>query len=70
MSTKLKLDKILDFSNRIEGHLSGKSIEKRFSENYEHRISAKELFELNRKNNKKQNYLLINIKKIFQEAWY
>jgi fructokinase len=48
---KLKLGKVLDFSNRIEGFLSGKSIEKRFSENYEHKISAKEIFELNRKNN-------------------
>ena len=26
----LKSDKILDFSNRLEGYLSGKSIEKRF----------------------------------------
>ena len=30
----LKSDKILDFSNRLEGYLSGKSIEKRFNEQF------------------------------------
>ena len=45
----LKSDKVLDFSNRIEGYLSGKSIEKRFYEIYKREISAKEIFELYRK---------------------
>ena len=45
----LKSDKVLDFSNRIEGHLSGKSIEKRFYDIYKRKISAKKIFELYRK---------------------
>ena len=36
--------KILDFSNRIEGHLSGKSIERIFAEKFKEKISAKEIF--------------------------
>ena len=48
----LKSDKVLDFSNRIEGYLSGKSIEKRFYEIYKREISAKEIFELYRKKDK------------------
>ena len=51
-STNLKPDKVLNFSNRIEGHLSGKSIEKRFHDSYKIKISAKELFALYRKKDK------------------
>ena len=40
----LKSDRILDFSNRLEGYLSGKSIEKRFNERFNENISAKEIF--------------------------
>ena len=51
-SKNLKQDKVLNFSNRIEGHLSGKSIEKRFYDSYKSKISAKELFALYRKKDK------------------
>ena len=51
-SKNLKQDKVLNFSNRIEGHLSGKSIEKRFYDSYKSKISAKELFTLYRKKDK------------------
>ena len=55
----LKSDKILDFSNRIEGYLSGKSIEKRFYEIYKIKISTKEIFELYRKKDR-NSQLFIN----------
>ncbi len=42
--SNIKSDKILDFSNRIEGHLSGKSIERIFAEKFKEKISAKEIF--------------------------
>ena len=45
----LKSDIILDFSNRLEGYLSGKSIEKRFNEQFNESISAKEIFSRYRK---------------------
>ena len=45
----LKSDKILNFSNRLEGYLSGKSIEKRFNEQFNESISAKEIFSRYRK---------------------
>ena len=45
----LKSDKISDFSNRLEGYLSGKSIEKRFNERFNESISAKEIFSRYRK---------------------
>ena len=45
----LKSDKILDFSNRLEGYLYGKSIEKRFNEQFNENISAKEIFSRYRK---------------------
>lgn len=48
----LKINKVLDFSNRIEGYLSGKSIEKRFYENYKNNISAKKIFALYRNRDK------------------
>ena len=43
-NVNLKSDKILDFSNRLEGYLSGKSIEKRFNERYNENISCKRYF--------------------------
>ena len=46
----LKSDKILNFSNRVEGYLSGKSIEKRFNERFKEKISAKEIFKRYRGN--------------------
>ena len=55
----LKSDVVLDFSNRIEGYLSGKSIEKRFYDNFKRKIFAKEIFELYRKKDK-NSQLFIN----------
>ena len=55
----LKSENILDFSNRVEGYLSGKSIEKRFYENFKNKVSAKEIFALYRKKDKNAQ-LLIN----------
>ena len=40
----LKTQKKLDFSNRIEGHLSGKSIEKNFEIKFKKKLTAKEIF--------------------------
>ena len=40
----LKQGEIIDFNNRIEGFLSGTSIEKRFYEKYKKNITAKEIF--------------------------
>ena len=45
----LKSDKILDFSNRLEGYLSGKSIEKRYNKQFNEYIPAKEIFSRYRK---------------------
>ena len=43
-NTNLKTGKKLDFSNRIEGHLSGKSIEKNFEIKFKKKLTAKEIF--------------------------
>ncbi len=40
----LKSEKKIDFSNRIEGFLSGKSIEKNFHLNFGKKMTAKEIF--------------------------
>ena len=40
----LKSKKKLDFSNRIEGYLSGKSIEKNYEIRFKQKLSAKEIF--------------------------
>ena len=40
----LKLEEKIDFSNRIEGFLSGKSIEKNFYLNFKKKLTAKEIF--------------------------
>ncbi|MDA8822656.1 ROK family protein [Candidatus Pelagibacter bacterium] len=40
----LKSEKQLDFSNRIEGYLSGKSIEKNYEIKFKEKLSAKEIF--------------------------
>jgi fructokinase len=46
----LKSENKLDFSNRIEGFLSGKSIEKNFSLKFNNGLTAKEIFSRYRKN--------------------
>ena len=40
----LKSNKKLDFSNRIEGYLSGKSIERNYEKKFKVKLSAKEIF--------------------------
>jgi fructokinase len=40
----LKSEKKLDFSNRIEGYLSGKSIEKNYEIKFKEKLSAKQIF--------------------------
>ena len=40
----LKSEEKIDFSNRIEGFLSGKSIEKNFYLNFKKKMTAKEIF--------------------------
>ena len=55
----LKSDKIFDFSNRLEGYLSGKSIEKRFYEQFNEKISAKEIFSRYKKK-ESNSFLFIN----------
>jgi len=51
----LKTQKKLDFSNRIEGHLSGKSIEKNFEIKFKKKLAAKEIFFNYRKKEKNAN---------------
>ena len=46
----LKSENKLDFSNRIEGYLSGKSIEKNFMIKFKKDLTAKEIFSQYRKN--------------------
>jgi fructokinase len=54
----LKSEKKLDFSNRIEGYLSGKSIEKNFKMKFKKGLTAKEIFSKYRKNdNDAKNFI-------------
>ena len=54
----LKSGNKLDFSNRIEGYLSGKSIEKNFKIKYKKDLTAKEIFSKYRKNdNDAKNFI-------------
>jgi fructokinase len=55
----LKSEKELDFSNRIEGYLSGKSIEKNYDIKYNKKLSANEIFS-NYKNNEKNAFDFVN----------
>ena len=43
-NSNLKSEKKLDFSNRIEGYLSGKSIEKNYEMKFKKKLTAKEIF--------------------------
>ena len=58
-NSNLKSEKELDFSNRIEGFLSGKSIEKNYDIKYEKKLTAKEIFS-NYKNNEKNACDFVN----------
>ena len=64
----LKADKVLDFSNRIEGYLSGKSIEKRFYDKYKNKISAKEIFALYRDKDKDAQLFVDQYKEILSRS--
>ncbi len=64
----LKSDKVLDFSNRIEGYLSGKSIEKRFHEKFKNKISAKEIFALYRDKDKDAQLFVDQYKEILSRS--
>ena len=64
----LKSEKVLDFSNRIEGYLSGKSIEKRFNNKFNNNISAKEIFSLYRKKNNNAEQFIENYKEILSRS--
>lgn len=55
----LKSNKKLDFSNRIEGYLSGKSIEKNYEKQFSNKLSAKEIF-TNYRSDEKNACLFIN----------
>ena len=59
----LKSDEKIDFSNRIEGFLSGRSIEKNFYLNFKKKMTAKEIF-FNYKKNEKNAIKFINDYKI------
>ena len=59
----LKSEEKIDFSNRIEGFLSGKSIEKNFYLNFKKKLTAKEIF-FNYKKNEKDANKFINDYKI------
>ena len=43
-NSNLKSENKLDFSNRIEGYLSGKSIEKNYQKKFKSKLTAKEIF--------------------------
>ena len=55
----LKDEKILSFSNRIEGFLSGRSIENNFFLSFKKRLTTKEIF-LNYRNKDKNAEIFIN----------
>ena len=59
----LNSEKKIDFSNRIEGFLSGKSIEKNFHLKFGKKMTAKEIF-FNYKKKEKNSYQFINDYKV------
>ena len=59
----LKSEKKIDFSNRIEGFLSGKSIEKNFHLKFGKKMTAKEIFS-NYKKKEDNSYQFINDYKV------
>ena len=64
----LKSDKILDFSNRLEGYLSGKSIEKRYNEQFNENIPAKEIFSRYRKKDSNSTLFINEYKEVLIDA--
>ena len=64
----LEPGKIDNFNNRIEGYLSGKSIEKRYYEKFNKNLSAKEIFSGYRKKNNNEFEFIINYKDILSRC--
>jgi len=58
-NTNLKSEKKLDFSNRIEGYRSGKTIEKNYEIQFKNKLSAKEIFS-NYRNKEKNACAFVN----------
>ncbi|MDC0164556.1 ROK family protein [Candidatus Pelagibacter bacterium] len=58
----LKSDKKIDFSNRVEGYLSGKSIEKNFYLKFKQKLTAKEIFSNYRNNEVNAKEFITNFK--------
>ena len=67
-TTNLKSEKILNFSNRVEGYLSGISIEKRFNEKFKENISAKEIFRRYRDNDANTTLFINEYKEILSRC--
>ena len=64
----LEPGQIDNFNNRIEGYLSGKSIEKRYYEKFNKNLSAKEIFSGYRKKNNNEFEFIINYKDILSRC--
>ena len=63
-ASNLKAGKINDFTNRIEGYLSGKSIEKRFEKKFNKKLKASEIFSNYRKSEKNSLFFINEYKDI------
>lgn len=61
-SPNINVSKILDFSSRIEGYLSGKSIEKNYHLKFNEKLTAKQIFK-NYRNKEKKGFDFINLYK-------
>ena len=64
----LESGKIDNFNNRIEGYLSGKSIEKRYFEKFNKNLTAKEIFSGYRKKNNNEFEFIINYKDVLSRC--
>ena len=64
----LEQGKIDNFNNRIEGYLSGKSIEKRYFEKFNKHLTAKEIFSGYQKKNNNEFEFIINYKDILSRC--
>ena len=64
----LEPGKIDNFNNRIEGYLSGKSIEKRYFEKFNKNLTAKEIFSGYRKKNNNEFEFIINYKYVLSRC--
>ncbi len=67
-ASNLKAGKINDFTNRIEGYLSGKSIEKRFEKKFNKKLKASEIFSNYRKSEKNSLFFINEYKDILSRC--